>query len=105
METPQEASIFHVNLTEGGHKGEYTYPDNEDDLEWWAETRLNIRDVRSLYSSISYYQTIWPGEPDRPVDEMKFLEGYKENLFRMITDYNFTHHKVEEADLPTTDDT
>ena len=92
-------------MTEGGHKGEYTYPDNEDDMDWWAESRMNIQDVRSLYSSVSYYMEIHPGEPDRPADEMKFLTNYKANLFRMITDYNFTHHKIEEADIPTTDDT
>ena len=92
-------------MADGGHKDEYTFPNNEDDLEWWAETRLNIRDVRSLYSSISYYQKIWPGEPDRPKEEIKFLKNYRANLFRMITDYNFTHHKVEEVDIPTTDDT
>ncbi len=92
-------------MAEGGHKDEYTFPNGEDDLEWWAETRMNIRDVRSYYSSISYYMKIWPGEPDRPKEEKQFLENVKENLFRMITDYNFTHHKVEEADIPTTDDT
>ena len=92
-------------MTEGGHKGEYTYPDNDDDMDWWAESRMNIQDVRSLYSSVSYYMEIHPGEPDRPADEMKFLTNYKANLFRMITDYNFTHHKIEEADIPTTDDT
>ena len=92
-------------MAEGGHKDEYTFPNTDDDLEWFAETRMNIRDIRSFYSSISYYIKIWPGEPDRPVEEMKFLEGYKQNLFRMITDYNFTHHVVEEADTPTTDDT
>ena len=100
-------------MTEGGHKGEYTYPDNEDDMDWWAESRMNIRDVRSMYSSISYYLDIWPGEPDRPEDEKKFLELYKANLFRMITDYNFTHHVIDERgnlpdkdkEHPTVDDT
>ena len=92
-------------MAEGGHKDEYTFPNSEDDLDWWADIRMNIRDVRSYYSSISYYMKIWPGEPDRPAEEMKFLEGLKENLFRMITDYNFTHHKVEEVDIPTSDDT
>ena len=81
-------------MAEGGHKGEYTYPDREDDLDWWAETRMNIREVRSHYSSISYYLEIWPGEPDRPKEEKKFLENYKENLFRMIADYNYHHHVV-----------
>ena len=92
-------------MAEGGHKGEYTYPDREDDLDWVAESRMNIRDVRSHYSSVSFYLSIWPGEPDRPKEEKQFLEGYQRNLYRMITDYNYTHHRVEEADLPTTDDT
>ena len=92
-------------MAEGGHKDEYTFPNTDDDLDWWAETRMNIRDVRSFYSSISYYIKIWPGEPDRPSDEMKFLENLKTQLYRMITDYNYTHHVVEEADSPTTDDT
>ena len=93
-------------MTEGGHKEEYTYPDwSSDNLDWQCQIKWNIRDVRSLYSSITFYQSVWPGEPDRPKEEMKFLDGFKENLFRMITDYNYTHHKVEEADMPTTDDT
>ena len=92
-------------MAEGGHKGEYTYPDREDDMEWWAETRMNIRDVRSLYSSIEYYQKIWPGPPERQENEKPFLENLKTQLYRMITDYNYTHHVVEEADSPTTDDT
>ena len=71
-------------MAEGGHKEEYTYPDKEDDLDWWAECRWNIRDVRSLYSSITFYQSVWPGEPDRPKEEMKFLDGFKENLFRIF---------------------
>ena len=89
-------------MAEGGHKDEYTYPDNEDNLEWWAETRMNIRDVRSMYSSINFYMKIWPGEPDRPEGEKEFLENYKQQLYRMITDYNYKHHTVEE---PKTDDT
>ena len=92
-------------MTEGGHKGEYSYPNTDDDMEWWAETRLNIRDVRSLYCSLDYYTKIWPGEPDRPNDEKKFIDNLQNHLYRMITDYNFTHHVVEEADSPTTDDT
>ena len=92
-------------MADGGHKDEYTYPESDDDMEWWAETRMNIRDVRSLYSSINYYQSIWPCPPERQENEQKFLNNFKENLYRMITDYNFTHHVVEEVDIPTTDDT
>ncbi len=90
-------------MTAGGKKEQYDYPDpNEDDLEWYAETRMNIRDVRSLWNSIEYYQSIWPGEPERPEAEKKFIENFKSNLYRMITDYNFTHHVVEDS---TVDDT
>ena len=92
-------------MAEGGHKGEYTYPDREDDLEWFAEMRMNIQDVRSVYSSIDYYMKIHPGEPDRPADEIKFLTNYKANLFRMIADYNYHHHVVEESDIPNPDGT
>ena len=92
-------------MAEGGHKGEYTYPDEEDDLDWFAETRMNIRDVRSHYSSVSFYLSIWPGEPDRPKEEKQFLEGYQRNLYRMITDYNYHHHVVEQSDIPNPDGT
>ena len=86
-------------MSEGGHKNEYTYPRPEDDdLEWWAENRYNIRDVRSLYSSIEYYQSIWPGSPERPEGEKEFLDGFKTKLFSMITDYNYVHHKVDISD-------
>ena len=41
-------------MTEGGHKEEYTYPDwSSDNLDWQCQIKWNIRDVRSLYSSIS----------------------------------------------------
>ena len=92
-------------MADGGHKDEYTYPESDDDMEWWAETRMNIRDIRSLYSSINFYQTIWPGEPDSPKSEKIFMENYKANLFRMIADYKQTQHKIDEVDTPTTDDT
>ena len=87
-------------MAEGGHKDEYTYPDNEDNLEWWAETRMNIRDVRSMYSSINFYMKIWPGEPDRPEAKKKYLDNIKQQLFSMITEYNFCNHNIEEGNLP-----
>ncbi len=94
-------------MADGGHKDEYIFPDPiNDDLDWWAETRYNIRDVRSLWSSIDYYQSIWPGPPERQENEKAFLEGVKRNLYRMITDYNYSHHHVEDPiDTPNGDDT
>ena len=91
-------------MTEGGHKDKYNYPNpNDDDLEWWAEHRMNIRDVRGLWSTIDYYQSIWPGPPERPEMEKEFLNGFKNRLFAMITDYNYNHHIVSSEDA-TIDD-
>ena len=85
-------------MSEGGHKGEYTYPDEEDDLDWWAEQRLNIREIRMMYSSISHYQSNWEKyNAGRPPEEMEFLTWYRTKLFSMISDYNFTHHEVEDT--------
>ena len=88
-------------MTEGGHKEEYTYPDwSSDNLDWQCQIKWNIRDVRSVYSSISYYQKLWPGEPDRPEAEKRYLDNIKQQLFSMITEYNFCNHNIGEGNLP-----
>ena len=93
-------------MSVGGKKDEYDFDKNEDDLEWWAEQRMNIREVRMLYSSISHYQFIWEKyNGGRPPEEMEFLNWYKRKLFSMISDYNFTHHEVEEDTTPSGEET
>jgi hypothetical protein len=79
----------------GGKKEEYDYNPPEDNLEWWCEWKLNIREIRMIYDSINYYSSIWPGPPERPEQEKQFLENYKVKLFTMITDYNYANHEVE----------
>ncbi len=87
----------------GGKKDDYDFCKEEDDLEWWAEHRMNIREVRMIYSSLSHYQSIWEKyNAGRPPEEMEFLNWYKRKLFSMISDYNFTHHEVEEISDDTT---
>ena len=89
----------------GGKKDEYDFCKENDDLEWWAEQRLNIREVRMIYSSLTHYANIWPGPKttgERPLEEMDFLNWYRGKLFSMISDYNFTHHEVEEISDDTT---
>ena len=82
-------------MSVGGKKDYYDFDKNEDDLDWWAEQRMNIREVRMLYSSISHYQFIWEKyNGGRPPEEMEFLNWYKGKLFSMITDYNFNHHEI-----------
>ena len=93
-------------MSVGGKKDEYDFDKNEDDLEWWAEQRMNIREVRMLYSSISHYQFIWEKyNGGRPPEEMEFLNWYRSKLFSMISDYNFTHHEVEEDTTPSGEET
>jgi len=95
-------------MSVGGKKNEYDFERSEDDLTWWAEQRFNIREVRMISSSLENYKTIWQGEPQRPKEEMEFVDWYQGRLFAMITDYNYTHHEVEEGvddSTPSGDDT
>ena len=90
-------------MSVGGKKDDYDFCKHEDDLEWWAEQRMNIREVRMIYSSLSHYQSNWEKyNAGRPPEEMEFLNWYKRKLFSMISDYNFTHHEVEEIRDDTT---
>ena len=95
-------------MSVGGKKNEYDFQREEDDLTWWAEQRFNIREVRMISSTIQNYKTVWQGEPERPKEEMEFVDWYQGRLFAMITDYNYTHHEVEEGvddSTPSGDDT
>ena len=86
----------------GGKKDDYDFRRDSDDMEWWAEQRFNIREVRMIYSSLENYKTVWQGEPDRPKEEMEFVDWYKGRLFAMITDYNYTHHDVDASSNDST---
>ena len=93
-------------MSVGGKKDEYDFGRGEDDLEWWAEHRMNIREVRMIYSSLTHYSNIWEKwNADRPPEEIEFLNWYKRKLFSMISDYNFTHHEVEEDTTPSGEET
>ena len=90
-------------MSVGGKKDDYDFCREEDDLNWWAEQRMNIREVRMIYSSLTHYSNIWEKwNGDRPPEEIEFLNWYKRKLFSMISDYNFTHHEVEEISDDTT---
>ena len=90
-------------MSVGGKKDDYDFCKQEDDLEWWAEQRFNIREIRMIYSSLSHYTSNWEAiNCGRPKEEIEFLNWYKGKLFSMISDYNFTHHEVEEISDDTT---
>ena len=67
-------------MSVGGKKENYDFIPPDDNMEWWCEWKMNIKDVRMVYSSIDYYSRIWPGPPDRPEEEKQFLENYKGKL-------------------------
>ena len=95
-------------MSVGGKKNDYDFQREEDDLTWWAEQRFNIREVRMISSTLDNYKTVWQGEPDRPKEEMEFVDWYRGRLFAMITDYNYTHHEVDASETdstPSGDDT
>ena len=95
-------------MSVGGKKNDYDFQRDEDDLSWWAEQRFNIREVRMISSALDNYKTVWQGEPERPKDEMEFVDWYRGRLFAMIADYNYTHHEVDASDAgstPSGDDT
>ena len=95
-------------MTVGGKKDEYDFAKPEDDMEWWAEHRMSIREVRMIYSSLTHYANIWPGprtSGERPKEEMDFLNWYRAKIFSMISDYNFSHHEIEGDTTPSAEDT
>ena len=95
-------------MSVGGKKDDYDFQRTDDDLTWWAEQRFNIREVRMISSTLQNYKTVWQGEPERPKEEMEFVDWYQGRLFAMITDYNYPHHEVEEGvddSTPSGDDT
>jgi len=61
------------------------------DKEWHCVTKMGIVETRMLYNVVCGYLEIWPGSPQRPIEELRYLQELKIKLFAMITDYNFTH--------------
>ena len=92
-------------MSVGGKKNDYDFQRDEDDLNWWAEQRFNIREVRMISSALDNYKTVWQGEPERPKEEMDFLNWYRAKIFSMISDYNFSHHEIEGDTTPSAEDT
>ncbi len=67
---------------------------NHYDKEWFCQLRLDMKEVRLLYSMISFYLDNYSGAPGRPPEEQHYLPFLKGELYRMIQDYNLTHNSV-----------
>ena len=48
-----------------------------------------------MYSLICFYLDNYAGGPGRPPEEENYLPFLKEELYKMIQDYNFTHHTTQ----------
>ena len=65
---------------------------NKFDKEWWVQLKLDAKEVRLLYSMITFYLSNYASSPGRPPDEQSYLTFLKGELYKMIQDYNFTHN-------------
>ena len=77
-------------MSVGGKKDDYDFCREEDDLEWWAEHRMNIREVRMIYSSLTHYSNIWEKwNGDRlnekalsvKIDNFHILQSHYSNMY------------------------
>ena len=75
-------------------------PPNNEDGEWWCESRMGINETRMMYNSISYYLHIWPGpsEYNRPPEEKQYLEFVRNKLFSAICEYNYLFTEAEKEE-------
>ena len=65
---------------------------NKFDKEWWVQLKLDAKEVRLLFSMITFYLSNYAASPGRPTDEESYLTFLKGELYKMIQDYNFTHN-------------
>ena len=50
---------------------------------------MTTDEVRTLYYAVSEALRLWPGSPQRPVEEQDSLMGIKVVLFAMLMDVNY----------------
>ena len=64
------------------------------DKEWWIQLKMDAKEVRLLYSMISFYLDNYSGAPGRPHEEQHYLPHLQQELYKMIQDYNLTHNTL-----------
>ena len=62
-------------------------PQMNDDFAFKVE--LTADEVRAMYYAVSEALRLWPGSPQRPVEEQELLSSIKVVLFAMVMDMNF----------------
>ena len=88
---PEEVKQDIYSVKEGGFDWEKW---NSYDKEWWVQLKMDLKEVRLLYSTLSFYLDNYTGAPGRPPDEVSYLKFLQGELYKMIQDYNLTHHSV-----------
>ena len=64
------------------------------DKEWWIQLKMDIKEVRLMYSLVSFYLQNYSGAPGRPPEEQHYLPYLQQELYKMIQDYNLTHNTL-----------
>ena len=89
---------------ENGLKHDVYSQTHEDGFDWnnWSnydknreiQLKMDIKEVRLMYSFATFYLDNYTGSPGRPPDEKSYLKYLQSELYKMIQDYNLTHNSV-----------
>jgi hypothetical protein len=60
-----------------------------DDFQCDYSWDLSIHDVRVLHHCVQEAIKYWPGAPARPYEEQEHMWAIRDNLQRMMLDYQF----------------
>ena len=71
---------------------------SSDEEDFFVESKMGINEVRMLYDSLSFYQSIWPGPPARPEAEKIYLDNVRSKLYAAIMEYNLLYNDVEQTE-------
>ena len=89
---PEENGLKHDVYSQTHEDGFDWSKWNKFDKEWWVQLKMDAKEVRLLYSMITFYLSNYASSPGRPPDEVSYLTFLKGELYKMIQDYNFTHN-------------
>ena len=71
---------------------------SSDEEDFFVESKMGINEVRMLYDTLSFYYSIWPGQPARHDEERIYLENVRSKLYAAIMEYNLIYNEVEEKE-------
>ena len=91
---PEENGLKHDVYSQKHEDGFDWSKWNSYDKTWEVYLKMDIRDVRLMYSFTSFYLDNYTGSPGRPPDEKNYLAFVKGELYKMIQDYNLTHNSL-----------